>query len=161
VVSAALAGMMSTADSQLLVISSSMVQDVFIKILKLRPSEQGAVRLSRAVVLAVVAGALAASLTKASVYLKVLDAWFGLGAGLGPAVVFGLWAPWARRRGIIAGMFAGLGTAFTWDAWPLVRTMEHRPPTILPAVVLASLAIVLFSLTGPNDVEGSEAEADG
>lgn len=145
VISAALAGMMSTADSQLLVISSSVVQDVLVKIVGLRPTERAAVRLSRLVVLAVVLAAVGASLSKASVYLKVLNAWFGLGAGIGPAVLFGLWAPWARRRGIIAGMAVGLGVTLTWNSWPVIRDMENQLPTILPAFILASLAITAFS----------------
>jgi len=147
VVSAALAGMMSTADSQLLVISSSVVQDVLIKVFKVRVGERGGVTLSRIVVVLVVVAAAAKSLASdKSVYITVSDAWYGLGAGIGPAVIFALWAPWARRWGIIAGMLTGLLVVFTWDKWPVVSGMETKPPVLLPAFILACLAITVVSL---------------
>jgi sodium/proline symporter len=159
IVSAALAGMMSTADSQLLVLSSSVVQDIFIKIFRIRLSQKGAVLFSRVVVLGVVIiAAVGAILSDESVYSIVAYAWFGLGAGLGPAVLFGLWAPWARRRGIIAGMVVGVATALTWNHWPIIKDMTPPPPTLLPAVLLASLAIISFSLLDKKTRESVEIQ---
>jgi len=138
---------MSTADSQLLVISSSVVQDVLIKVFKVRVGERGGVTLSRIVVFLVVVAAAAKSLASdKSVYITVSDAWYGLGAGIGPAVIFALWAPWARRWGIIAGILTGLFVVFTWNHWPVVSAMHEKPPVLLPAFGLACLAITVVSV---------------
>ena len=89
-----------------------------------------------------------------SVFRVVSFAWAGFGASFGPFVLFALFWKSSNKWGALAGMVAGGAMVFIWKyliapmggAWGIYE--------LLPAFVVASLAIVVVSLaTGKPDAE--------
>ena len=143
VIAAILAAVMSTVDSQLLVASTALVEDV------LRPDERGisdsqSMLISRGtvVLIALLAGSIASD-PESQVLGMVAYAWAGLGASFGPALLFALFWRNTTSAGLIAGMVTGALVVVGWRALEggLFDVYE-----LLPAFVLACLAIFLVSL---------------
>ncbi len=114
-ISGAVAAMMSTADSQLLIATSTLVEDFWCRALKRTLSPQRSVMVSRLVTLAVglVAFGLAAS-SDDLIYDVVSMAWAGLGASFGPALLLSLHWHGMNGRGVLWGMIAGAVTTAVW-----------------------------------------------
>ena len=149
VLAAILAAVMSTVDSQLLVASTSLVLDAGIR-------TKYPLGLSRIMVVLVALAAWVIALNPES---RVLDlvayAWAGLGASLGPCVLYCLFWKGTTGQGLIAGMLAGGSTIFVWRnlTGGIFELYE-----ILPAFVLATLAIYFVSrLSNPNELKQSES----
>ena len=141
----ALAAMMSTADSQLLVTTSSVAEDVYHQSINPRATQKQLIWLSRAATLVIGLAAVALAGLPKSIFEKVLFAWAGLGAAFGPAVVLTLWWRRTTRNGVLAGMIVGIATAVLWDNWrPLALY------AMIPAVVAATLTVVAVSLARPE-----------
>ena len=147
VVAGVLAAVMSTVDSQLLVASTALVEDV---LRPLRPGLADRQRLlaSRATVamIAVAAGWLGMNPTSGVLDL-VAYAWAGLGASFGPAVLACLFWRRTTEIGLIAGMATGAATAVLWHELDGGVFALYE---MVPAFLAASLAIVLASRGRPN-----------
>lgn len=140
------AAIMSTADSQLLVAASSVVRDVYEKILKKGEvvSQKKLVLYSRVVVfvlviLSLVFGFLAEEL----VFWLVLFAWAGLGAAIGPTSILALYWKGTTRAGIFAGLLTGTGVTIIWYYIPLLKSMMYE---LIPGFIAAALATWIVSL---------------
>ncbi|MFH2001492.1 MAG: sodium/proline symporter [Planctomycetota bacterium] len=118
-ISGAVAAMMSTADSQLLVTSSTLSEDLFHKFLHRNASQKTLVLCSRAITLAI--GIFAYYLAVKStdlVYEMVAYAWSGLSASFGPPLLLALWWKRTNGYGVLAGMVTGAMTVIIWTtAW--------------------------------------------
>ena len=144
----ALAAMMSTADSQLLVTTSAVSEDVYHQSINPEASQAQLVKLSRIVTLFIGgAGILMAQLPR-SIFDKVLFAWGGLGAAFGPALILTLWWPKTTRNGVLAGMIVGFLTVVIWDNF-LGSTGLY---SLVPGFSLAFLAVVAGSLLDKPEV---------
>ena len=151
---AILAAIMSTADSQLLV-SASTVTIPFSVFKKEKPlSDKTLVWISRAAVIVISLIAVFLSLDpKSSVFNIVSYAWAGFGSAFGPLILFSLF--WRRTtwQGALTGMISGGVISITWS---IIRGMESHPALfnlyeLVPGFLIASLLIVLVSLcTKPN-----------
>lgn len=155
VVAAIFAAIMSTADSQLLVAASTVVRDVYEKVLrKGRPLGQRAlVLVSRMVVTALVLLALLLGwVADELVFWLVLFAWAGLGAALGPTSILALFWRGATRAGVFAGLAAGTLTTFVWYFTPVLKNALYE---LIPAFGAGLLATVVVSLATrpPDDAE--------
>ncbi|NOR14241.1 MAG: sodium/solute symporter, partial [Candidatus Aminicenantes bacterium] len=100
------AAILSTADSQLLVVASTFVRDIYEKIIKkdVQIPENKRIRLSRLVV--VFSGILAlimAYFAQDLIFWLVLFAWGGLGAAFGSALIFTLYWKKTTTAGALAG----------------------------------------------------------
>jgi len=113
-IAGAVAAMMSTVDSQLLVAASAVEEDIYIRLLGGRPGDRRAVWFGRLTVLALGAAALPIAWSRAGVFQTVLNAWGVLAAGLGPAIILGLLTRRTNRWGAFAGMLVGAGIAQFW-----------------------------------------------
>lgn len=140
------AAILSTADSQLLVVASTFVRDLYEKILKKSVviSEKTKLKLSRWVVffsglLAVILAWVAQDL----VFWLVLFAWGGLGAAFGTALIFSLYWSRTTRAGIVAGMVTGTVVTIVWKLFLKTSTGLYE---LIPAFALACLAIWAVSL---------------
>jgi Na+/proline symporter len=154
------AAILSTADSQLLVVASTIVRDVYEKTWRRGEpfSEEEAMRASRAVLL--LSGALAlalAFLARDLVFWLVLFAWAGLGASLGPAVILSLYWKRTTRGGIVLGMITGTVVTIAWKLWLKDPTGLYE---LIPAFFAAALAIVAASFARPQ-ARASDGEASG
>ncbi|MGF1583874.1 MAG: sodium/proline symporter [Bacteroidales bacterium] len=145
------AAILSTADSQLLVVASTFVRDLYEKVIARNKviDEQQKLYLSRAVV--VFSGILAllmAYLAQDLVFWLVLFAWGGLGAAFGPALIMALFWKKTTRAGILSGMIAGTLISIIWRLWLLEPTGIYE---LIPAFTGALLLIIIVSrLTSPG-----------
>jgi sodium/proline symporter len=155
VVASIFAAIMSTADSQLLVAASSVVRDLYEKILH-RGEEIPQKRLvlySRIVVVFLVGAALVVGLTaEALVFWLVLFAWAGLGASFGPTSILALYWRRTTRAGVIAGLITGTAITFIWELTPALSSRLYE---LIPAFAGGLLATVVVSLLTrpPGDVD--------
>ena len=145
-----LAATMSTADSQLLAASSSISENILCEAFGLKLSQKAKLIIARSsvVVIAIVA-AFIASNENSSVFRVVSFAWAGFGAAFGPVVLFALFWKRTNRWGALAGMVCGGAMIFIWKF--LVRPLggAFNIYELLPAFIVASIAIVVVSLLTP------------
>lgn len=140
---AILAAIMSTADSQLLVTSSSFTKDFYQIFLKKDATDEELVKASRYSVAIVSIVAFILALNPEN---KVLDlvsyAWAGLGATFGPLVVMSLYWRDMNRNGAIAGMIVGGLTTIVWNTLSggIFDIYE-----LLPAFIFGCIAIFVVS----------------
>ncbi|HSG91634.1 MAG TPA: sodium/proline symporter PutP [Pseudomonadales bacterium] len=143
VLAAILAAVMSTIDSQLLVASTSLAEDLY------RPLRRGAagaselVTVGRLAVLLVAGIAIALALDPDSGVLDLVSyAWAGLGASFGPVVLASLYWSGLTARGALAGMLVGGVTVVVWGNLEggLFDVYE-----LLPAFLLGSLVVYVAS----------------
>ena len=139
------AAILSTADSQLLVVASTFVRDLYEKVIARNRviDEQQKLSLSRAVV--VFSGILAllmAYLAQDLVFWLVLFAWGGLGAAFGPALIMSLFWKKTTKAGIVSGMIAGALISIIWRLWLLEPTGIYE---LIPAFAGALLLIIIVS----------------
>ena len=152
-----LAATMSTADSQLLAASSAfsenLVQDVFG--IKLTQKQTMLNARLTVIVIAVIAMFLASD-PDSNVFQIVSFAWAGFGATFGPAMLCALFWKRSNRQGIMAGLVAGGVMIFVWKF--LVRPLGGAWDIyeLLPAFVVALIAIVAVSLATPAPGAGIE-----
>lgn len=115
-ISGAVAAMMSTADSQLLITSSTLSEDIFHKLFHRKASQKTLVLFSRGVTLVIgVFGFILAVTSDKLVYHMVSYAWSGLSASFGPPLLLALW--WRRTNGygVLSGMIGGAATVIIWQ----------------------------------------------
>jgi sodium/proline symporter len=142
-----LAATMSTADSQLLAAASAfsenMVQDVF----GVKMTEKQTMLTARltVIVIAVIAAFLATD-PNSSVFQIVSFAWAGFGAAFGPVILFALFWKRSNRQGALAGMVAGGVMVFVWKFCVRPLGGAWNVYELLPAFLVASIAIVVVSL---------------
>lgn len=157
-IAGATAAMMSTADSQLLVTSSTLVEDVYVKLFRPRTTPERLVWISRGVTVVLTLGALGSvyALGKETIYQTVSYAWTGLGASFGPALVASLWWRGTTRWGALAGMVTGLATTI---AWKQSETLQGFLDLKAGPVLSAALMVVVVSLLTRDGSEGRLSDA--
>lgn len=152
---AILAAIMSTADSQLLVTSSAFSNDIYKGLINKNASEKKVLWLSRITVIVIsVLAALLVSVPDAaegtfmylvnqSVFKLVAFAWAGFGAAFGPIVLFSLFWKRTTKQGALWGIIAGGVTACVW--W-LNQGGIFDVYEIVPGFLVSSLVIIVVSL---------------
>lgn len=141
---AILAAIMSTADSQLLVSSSALAEDLYRQLLRKEAGQKEIVLLGRAaVVLLALVALLLATNPESTVLGLVAYAWAGFGAAFGPVLLISLY--WKRMNwsGAIAGVLTG---GLVVVIWKQLEGGIFELYEIVPGVLLASLAILITSL---------------
>lgn len=146
-----LAAIMSTADSQLLVCASSVSKDIYKNIIKKDATDRKVLNVSRITVFVVALLAFAIAWDpNSSVMALVSDAWAGLGAAFGPAVLLSLFWKRANMQGTAAGILSGGLTVIIWDYIPLVSGQTLSAATgvysLLPGFAISIVFIVVVSL---------------
>ena len=142
-----LAATMSTADSQLLAASSSASRDILQGFFKVKMSNKQSMNAARYTVLGIaLVGMFIARDPNSSVFGIVSFAWAGFGAAFGPVVLSALFWKRSNKQGALAGMIVGGVTVFVWKY--LVRPMGGLWDIyeLLPAFILAFVAIIVVSL---------------
>ncbi|WP_025783433.1 sodium/proline symporter [Sporosarcina sp. D27] len=145
-----LAAIISTADSQLLVITSSVSEDIIHRAMNLKLSEKKLVAISRLTIVgAGIVGLVIALTSKSLVFLVVSWAWAGVGCTLSPAVM--LTFLWKRYSGIgvIATIISGFVSTVIWISTPLDAIATSRFTTFFIAAAFG----IVFSLLFPDKKE--------
>ena len=148
---AILAAIMSTADSQLLVASSAVSEDIYKGIIKKDANEKKVLNLGRIATLVVaVLAIIIAWNPESSIMGLVSDAWAGFGAAFGPLVLCALFWKRTNKQGALAGIITGAVMVIAWDYIPLVSGSTIGSSTglysLVPGFFLSLLAIIVFSL---------------
>jgi len=145
---AILAATISTMDSQILVLASSLTEDLYKRLFRKEASSNELLKVSRLSVLAIaMLSYLLALQTSQSIFSLVEYAFFGLGSSFGPLLIVSLYSKRVDRRGAFAGILTG-GTVAA--VWPMVNA--HLPlsvPTLIPAFCLSMAAIFLPRVYNP------------
>ncbi|MBN2208084.1 MAG: sodium/proline symporter [Candidatus Coatesbacteria bacterium] len=159
-IAAAMAAIMSTADSQLLVATSAIAEDFYRKMFKKDASQKILLRISRVATLIIALIALLFALSQdpqaegGIVFSFVLYAWGGLAASFGPLLILSLYWKRITKAGAVAGMLVGTGVVIVWYNVACLKAIVYE---LVPAFVLSLLSIVIVSLlTKPP--EGIAAE---
>ena len=157
---AIIAASMSTADSQLLVASSSFASDLYKPLIrKGKATDNEVTWASRIVVLvvAIVAFAIAASglgdnsAWASNIMSMVENAWGLFGAAFGPVVILSLFWRRLNYKGAVAGIIGGAAVDVLWLVLftntivknPLVSTGVYE---IVPGFIVGALITILVSL---------------
>ncbi len=113
--SAVLAAIMSTADSQLLVTASAVSGDLYKPLFKKNATDKELVFVSRIAIaaVAIVAGIIAID-PESSVFEIVSHAWAGFGAAFGPIILCSLFWKNTNAKGAAAGVISGGVVALVW-----------------------------------------------
>ena len=148
-ISGAVAAMMSTADSQLLVSTSAVTEDFFHQYLKIKLSEKGLLYLNRVVILilGIIAFGIASysQISGENIFNVVSYAWSGLGSAFGPALVLTLWWSKTTREGVIAGMIFGFFTTIIWSNFSELRMMVSERVTSFIFSILAVYCVSILT----------------
>lgn len=159
ILAAATAAMMSTVDSQLLVATSAITEDIYRKLINPNASQKYLVRQARifTVVIAVIAFVLGLFANKL-VYWLVLYAWGGLAASFGPPLILSLLWKRTTKIGVFVGMIVGAITIVIWYNVPALKSFMYE---LIPGFFLALLATWIVSLfTRRSDDGGHESGMD-
>ena len=144
---AILAAIMSTADSQLLVSSSALTEDIYKPLLRPRAGQREVVMVGRATVVLLSIIAMLLAIDPDSTVLGLVGyAWAGFGAAFGPVLMLSLYWPRMNWAGAVAGVVAGGATVVVWkqlEGGPLGLFDLYE---IVPGVLLATVSIVAGSL---------------
>jgi sodium/proline symporter len=154
-ISGAIAAMMSSADSQLIVTTATLTEDFYHKIGKhneLTPEKL--LLFSRFA--ALMAGLLAFLLAWHSselVFSMVSYAWSGLGASFGPVLILMIYWKRISAAGALAGMLTGALTTIIWKSIPLLQNaVTERFSSFVAAFAMA----MIISLLMPDTVSNSQ-----
>ncbi|MDD6881626.1 MAG: sodium/proline symporter PutP [Firmicutes bacterium] len=157
---AIIAASMSTADSQLLVASSSFTSDIYKPIFRKDASEKEILWIGRLVVVAVAAIAFVIASSKASgaqtIMNLVENAWAGFGSAFGPTIILSVF--WRRftYKGAVAGVTVGAVTDVLW-----LMFMSHTGIyEIIPGFALGMAAAIIVTLIDKEPEEDVKAIFD-
>lgn len=140
------AAILSTADSQLLVVASTFVRDLYEKIIRKGAVIPESQKLKWSRIIVILSGILAllmAYLAQDLIFWLVLFAWGGLGASFGPALIFSLYWKGTSKYGIMAGLIIGTLVTIFWKLFLKDPTGIYE---LIPAFICSALAIAIFSL---------------
>ena len=145
--SAIVAAAMSTADSQLLVASSSFTSDIYKPILRKKASDKETLWVGRIVVLIIAVIAFFIASSKASgaqsIMSMVENAWGGFGASFGPVIILSLFWKRLTYKGAIAGVVGGAVTDVLWLVFLTAKTGVYE---LLPGFVVGALCCIIVTL---------------
>jgi len=146
-IAAILSAIMSTIDSQLLVCSSVITEDFYLKWLRPQASSKELMLVGRigVIAIALVAGVVALN-PESSVLGLVSYAWAGFGAAFGPVVLLSLFWQGYSRNGAIATILVG---AITVVVWKQMTGGIFELYEIVPGFIFAMLVGVIVSKISP------------
>ena len=144
---AIMAASMSTADSQLLVASSSFTADIYKPAIRKNASEKELLLVGRVVVLAVAVIAYFIASSKAEGAQAIMDmvenAWGGFGAAFGPVVILSLFWRRLTYKGAVAGVVGGAVTDVLWYMFLSKPTGIYE---LLPGFIVGLVCAVVATL---------------
>ena len=155
--SAILAAIMSTADSQLLVTASALSGDIYHAFFRKKAGDQELLWVSRgAVMLVAVMAYFMARDPNSSVFGLVSYAWAGFGASFGPVILASLFVRRTTKAGALTGMVLGFLTVILWKNF-----MGHTGLyEIFPGFIAGALGVSIVSYFGGNKDDDVTAQFD-
>lgn len=155
---AVMAATMSTADSQLLVASSAITNDLLSKTKGRHWDPKTLMWISRGIVIAVAVFALILALFGGSNIMSLVSyAWAGFGAAFGPLMILSLYWKRANLYGAIAAMLVGFATVILWNTYLAGPIGIYE---LLPGFILSLIAGIVVSLLTEPPSEEIQKEFD-
>ncbi|QHS21883.1 sodium/proline symporter [Virgibacillus sp. MSP4-1] len=149
-----LAAIITTANSQLMVVTSSVSEDIIHKALGFKLTDQQLLKVSRITVLVSgIVGMLIALTSESLVYLIVSWAWAGVGGTLSPAILMTFFWKRYSSTGVIATIISGFVFTVLWISTPLDSIITSRFSTFF----IAGFFGILFSLLFPDRKTNQQA----
>lgn len=143
VLTAVLAAIMSTMSSQLLVVSSSLIEDLYKIVKKDMPSEKLLIALSRgAVVVVAVLAAVLALNPSDSILGLVGFAWAGFGSAFGPLMLASLYWKRLNVAGALSSMVVGAVVSTVWGMSGGGDIIYE----LVPGFIVSTLVMVVVTL---------------
>lgn len=155
--SAILAAIMSTADSQLLVAASALSGDIYHALFRKKAADRELLWVSRgAVMLIALIAYFMARDPDSSVFGLVSYAWAGFGAAFGPVILAALFVRRTTRAGALTGMILGGVTVVLWKNF-----MGHTGLyEIFPGFIAGALGVFVVSAFGSHKDDAVTAQFD-
>ncbi|WP_201798234.1 sodium/proline symporter PutP [Lachnotalea glycerini] len=153
---AILAAIMSTADSQLLITSSAVSEDIGKGLFGKYMNEKSSMMISRmSVIIIAIIALIIAKNPNSSVFDLVGYAWAGFGAAFGPAILISVYWKRMNWQGALAGIISGGFTVFVWRNFikSFIDIYE-----LLPAFIISASLIIIVSLLTKKPGEEIEKE---
>jgi len=152
---AILAAIMSTADSQLLVASSALTEDIYKLFNPNSSNDVNLITIGRAAVIMITICALVLALQADNNVLDLVAyAWAGFGATFGPVILLSLFWKSMDKSSAIIGMLTGVLTVILWknieSDYKIFGLYE-----LVPGFIFALLAILLNQFFIPHYSESS------
>ena len=140
------------ADSQILVLASSLTEDFYRRILRKQASSKELLLVSRLSIFFVGLFSYLVALQKFSTIFSLVEfAWFGLGSSFGPLILFSLYSKRTTRQGAIAGIIAGGSISIIA---PLINHLfGFSLPPMIPAFFGSCFAIYFVSRLTASPLE--------
>lgn len=158
ITAAILSAIMSTIDSQLLVSSSVISEDIYRVFIRPEATDKELVAVSRTAVIVIAILALIIASDRESRVLDLVSyAWAGFGAAFGPVIVFSLFWRRMTTMAAVAGMLIGAVTVVLWSN---LHGGIYDLYEIVPGFLLASLAIIIITWVRPEQREETLASYD-
>lgn len=150
VLSGILAATMSSADSYMLAVSSSLANDLFKGIIRKDADKKAVLIVARVAILIVtIFGVIVALFEDSSIFRIVSYAWAGLGAAFGPLMLFSLFWKRTSLTAAIAGMLSGGIIVILWKSVISKIGGIFAVYELLPAFIISCLVIFVVSLLTP------------
>ena len=150
---AIMAAAVSTADSQILVASSSFTADIYKPIIRKEASDKEVLLVGRIVVLAVAVIAFVIASSKGTgaqaIMNMVENAWAGFGSSFGPVILLSLFWRRFNYAGAVAGVTVGAVVDILWLTF-LYGTGIYE---LLPGFAAGAAAAVIATLVTPEPSE--------
>ena len=114
-IAGAIAAMMSTADSQLIVATSAVIEDIYARLIHPKVSQKRLVLSSRIATIGISGIALVlAYVNQDLIFDLVAYAWAGIGSSIGPPLRLSLRWKRTTRWGVFAGLLGGMIATIAW-----------------------------------------------
>jgi sodium/proline symporter len=140
---AILGATISCMGSQILVVATSITEDIYKKVIHKSATSKRLVLVTRLSIFFIAFLSCIIALNSTSSIMSLVSyAWFGLGASFGPLVLFSLYSKSVSRLGAAAGLITGALSAAIWPFIPFPIPL----PSMIPAFILSSIAIKLLSI---------------
>lgn len=137
---AILAATTNVIAAQILVVASSISEDFYKRLFNKEATHAQVLKVSKiSVVFIAIISYVLAFFKISTIYNLVLYAWTGIGASFGPLLLISLHYKKINYYGAMAGIISG---SLVSAIWPL---FNHTLPAMIPAFLISSLMICLFS----------------
>ncbi len=150
ILAAIMAASVSTADSQLLVASSSFTSDIYKPLMRKQAGDREVLWVGRATVIAVSAIAYVIASSKGSGAQAIMDlvenAWGIFGAAFGPVILLSFFWRRFNYAGAVAGVIVGAVVDIIWLIFFSAQTGIYE---IIPGFIMGGVAAVAVTLMTP------------
>lgn len=151
---ALLAAIMSTADSQLLICSTTIAEDIYARFIRPQATPTELLNVGRVAVMGISFVATVLAYNPDSTVLNLVAyAWAGLGASFGPALLISLYWKRMNFQGALVGIIVGGLTTVAWKSYAYLLPSDIATIyEIIPGFIASLLSIIIVSLaTAPPE----------